>query len=154
MVKLRMNNYEWSRQSIPQKMHTIFEVGRLLGLGRHQTRRRLIASGLPFTVYVKRWKNPATGQHYSRRAIGIPQSTAGELVKRDVESSLGKSWKDIFRTTKLTNPDPPALFDEMIRRIREIDTSQPGCSLFRRRPFRFKTVPKSFKLRLPRIKAR
>lgn len=151
-----MSPYQWSRASIPPKMHTVGELGIMLGLGRHQARRRLVASGLPYTIYVRRWKNPANGQPYSRRAIGIPQSTAGELVKGDAESSIRKSWKDISRTTKLTNPEPPGLFDEMIRRIRDIDTDGPAAPLVKPRSIQFKkpTIQKSFKIRLRGIKKR
>ncbi len=148
-----MSNYQWSRQSIPKMMHTIGEVSRFLGLGRHQTRRRLVASGLPYRVYVKRWTNPATGQQYSRRAIGIPQKTAAEMIKNDIVSSLGKSWKSFCRETKSKNIETPPPLKDLMNSIRDIRTDRPECSLYHPRPLRLKmaTIPKSFKIRLARI---
>jgi len=146
-------DYSWSRRSIPPRMNTIGELAGLLGLGRHQTRRRLIASGLPYRVYVKRWTNPATGQQYSRRAIGIPQSTAGELVKNNIMDSLGKSWKNIARVTKMKDPEPPPILEKLMNSIRDIRTDRPECSLYQPRPIRLQMprIPKSFKIRLARI---
>ncbi len=141
-------DYTWSRRSIPPRMNTIGELAGLLGLGRHQTRRRLVASGLPYRIYVKRWTNPATGQQYSRRAIAIPQSTAGELIKNNIMDSLGKSWKNIARVTKMKDPEPPPTLNKLIRSIGDIDTDRPGCSLYRPRPLRLKmaTIPRFFKV--------
>ena len=141
-----MGNYEWSRQSIPRKMHTILEVSRFLGLGRHQTRRRLVASGLPYRVYIRRWKDPATGQRYSRRAIGIPQKTAAELIKQDMTNSLGIGWKSFCRAIKSKNSEPPPLIKELIRSIGEIKTDQPPVPLARPTRLRKPTIPRFFRV--------
>ena len=146
-----MGNYQWSRRSIPHRMNTIFEVSRLLGLGRHQTLRRLKASGLPYRTYIRRWQD-ATGKWYSRKATGIPQQTAAELIKNDMVDSLAKGWKSFSRAIKSQNPEPPPQIRDLMNSIRHIRTDQPPPFLFRPRPLRLKTVPKSFKIKLPRIK--
>ena len=135
-------------------MHTILEVSRFLGLGRHQTRRRLVASGLPYKIYVKRWKDPATGKPYSRRAIGVPQKTAAELLKQDMANLLRRSWQNIDREVKLNHPEPPPILEKLIHSIGDIDTDRPGCSLYQPRPIRIKmpTIPRFFRLGLARIK--
>ncbi len=146
-----MNNYQWSRRSIPRRMNTIFEVSRLLGLGRHQTLRRLKASGLPYRTYIRRWQD-ATGKWYSRKATGIPQQTAAELIKNDMVDSLAKGWKSFSRAIKSQHTETPPQIRDLMNSIRHIRTDQPPPFLFRPRPLRLKTVPKSFKVRLPRIK--
>jgi len=145
-------DYSWARNSIPPRMNTVGELAGLLALGRHQTRRRLIASGLPYKVYVRRWQDPNSGKWFSRRAIGIPQKTAGELVKRDMVISVGTTWKSFSRAIKSKSTEPPPLIRDLMNSIRHIRTDQPPPFLFRPRPLRLKTVPKSFKLKLPRIK--
>ena len=145
-------DYSWARNSIPPRLNTIGEVAGLLALGRHQTRRRLIASGLPYKVYVRRWKDPNSGKWYSRRAIGIPQKTAAELIKNDMVDSLAKGWKSFSRAIKSQNTETPPQIRDLMNSIRHIRTDQPPPFLFRPRPLRLKTVTKSFKLKLPRIK--
>ena len=120
-----MGNYQWSRRSIPKRMLTIFELGRLLGLGRHQVLRRLKSSGLPFRTYIRRWTDPSTGKRYVRRATGIPQQTAGELIKHDIVSELGKGWKSLAKAIKMKNPAPPKHFEDLIQSIRDIGTGRP-----------------------------
>jgi len=132
-------------------MNTIFEVSRLLGLGRHQTLRRLKASGLPYRTYIRRWQDP-TGKWYSRKATGIPQQTAAELIKNDMVDSVGAGWKSFSRAIKSKNPETPPLLEKLIKSIQRIDTDRLPPVLFRPRPLRLKTVPKSFKIKLPRIK--
>ncbi len=146
-----MGNYQWSRQSIPRRMHTVLEVSRFLGLGRHQTLRRLKASGLSYRTYIRRWQD-ATGKWYSRKATGIPQKTAAELIKNDMVDSLAKGWKSFSRAIKSQNTETPPILEKLIKSIQRIDTDRPPPVLFRRRPLRLKTVPKSFKVRLPGIK--
>ncbi len=145
-------DYSWARNSIPPRLNTIGEVAGLLALGRHQTRRRLIASGLPYKVYVRRWRDPNSGKWFSRRAIGIPQKTAAELIKQDMVISVGTYWKRFCRQIKSKNSETPPILEKLIKSIRDIRTDQPPPVLFRPRPLRLKTVPKSFKVRLPRIK--
>jgi len=135
-------DYSWSRNSIPRTMNTIGEVAGLLALGRHQTRRRLIASGLPYKVYVKRWTNPATGQQYSRRAIGIPQKSAAELLKLDMMNSLGAGWKSFCRAIKSKNTETPPLLEDLIRSIGEIETDQPPFPLARPTRLKKPTIPR------------
>jgi len=147
-------DYSWARNSIPPRMNTVGELAGLLDLGRHQARRRLVASGLPYTIYIRRWTNPATGQQYSRRAIGIPQQTAAELIKNDMADSLANGWKSFSRAIKSKNFETPPQIRDLMNSIREIRTDHPPPVLFRPRPLRLKTVPKSFKIRLPRIKPR
>ncbi len=105
-------------------MHTVLEVSRFLGLGRHQTLRRLKASGLPYRTYIRRWQD-ATGKWYSRKATGIPQQTAGELIKHDIVSELGKGWKSLAKAIKMKNPEPTPLLMELIQSIRDIGTGRP-----------------------------
>jgi len=142
-----MGNYQWSRQSIPHRMNTIFEVSRLLGLGRHQTLRRLKASGLPYRTYIRRWQD-ATGKWYSRKATGIPQQTAAELIKNDMVDSLAKGWKSFSRAIKSKNTETPPLLEELIRSIGEIETNRPAVPLAPPRPIRLKkpTIPRFFRV--------
>ncbi len=98
-------DYSWSRNSIPPRLNTIGELAGLLGLGRHQTRRRLIASGLPYRVYTRRWQDPS-GRWFSRRAIGIPQKTAAEPLKLDMINSVGAGWKGFCRSSHVTMRNP------------------------------------------------
>ena len=151
-----MGNYQWSRQSIPRRMNTIFEVSRLLGLGRHQTLRRLKASGLPYRTYTKRWQDPNSGKWYSRKATGIPQQTAAELIKSDMVDSLAQDWKSFCRAIKSKNTEIPPLLRDLIASLGEIPTDGPAVPLAPPRAFRLKkpTIPKSFKIRLPRIRSR
>jgi len=124
-------DYSWARNSIPPRLNTIRELAGLLGLGRHQTRRRLVASGLPFRVYVRRWKDPNSGKWYSRRAIGIPQQTAAELIKQDMVISVGTYWKRFCRQIKSKNTETPSILKDLIRSIGEIKTDQPPAPLAR-----------------------
>ena len=142
-----MNNYEWSRQSIPRRMHTVLEVSRLLGLGRHQTLRRLKASGLPYRTYTKRWQD-ATGKWYSRKATGIPQQTAAELIKQDIVGGLNESWKSLAKTIKMKNPAPSPILRDLIRSIHDIETDRPEFPLAPPRPIRLKkpTIPRFFRV--------
>ena len=141
-------DYSWSRNSIPPRLNTIGELAGLLGLGRHQTRRRLIDSGLPFKVYVKRWQDPNSGKWYSRRAIGIPQKTAAELLKLDMMNSLGAGWKSFCRAIKSKNTETPPLLEDLIRSIGEIKTDRPAVPLAPPRPIRLKkpSIPRFFKV--------
>jgi len=136
-------------------MNTIFEVSKLLGLGRHQTLRRLKASGLPYRTYIRRWQD-ATGKWYSRKATGIPQQTAAELIKNDMVDSLAKGWKSFSRAIKSQNSETPPQIRDLMNSIREIRTDQPPVPLAPPRPVRLRkpTIQKSFKIRLPRIKSR
>jgi len=122
-------DYSWSRNSIPPRLNTIGELSGLLGLGRHQTRRRLVASGLPFRVYVRRWKDPNSGKWFSRRAIGIPQKTAAELIKQDMVISVGTYWKSFCRQIKSKNSEIPSILRDLIRSIGDIETDQPPVPL-------------------------
>ena len=141
-------DYSWARNSIPPRMNTVGELAGLLALGRHQTRRRLIASGLPYKVYVRRWKDPNSGKWYSRRAIGIPQKTAGELVKQDMVISVGTYWKSFCRQTKSKNTETPSILKDLIRSIGEIKTDQPPVPLAPPRPVRLRkpTIPRFFRV--------
>ncbi len=139
-------DYSWSRNSIPPRMNTIGELAGLLGLGRHQTRRRLIDSGLPFKVYVKRWQDPNSGKWYSRRAIGIPQKTAAELLKLDMMNSLGAGWKSFCRAIKSKNTETPPSFVELIESIRAIKTDGPAVPLARPTRLKKPTIPRFFKV--------
>jgi len=141
-------DYSWARNSIPPRLNTIGEVAGLLALGRHQTRRRLIASGLPYKVYVRRWKDPNSGKWYSRRAIGIPQKTAGELVKQDMVISVGTYWKRFCRQTKSQNTETPPILEKLIQSIGEIETDRPEFPLAPPRPIRLKkpTIPRFFRV--------
>jgi len=143
-----MNNYGWSRQSIPRKMHTILEVSRFLGLGRHQTLRRLKASGLPYKTFIRRWKDPNSGQWYSRRATGIPQRTCAELIKNDIVGGLNESWKSISKAIKMENPAPSPILRDLIRSIHDIGTDRPEFPLAPPRPVRLKkpTIPRFFRV--------
>ncbi len=139
-------DYSWARNSIPPRLNTIGEVAGLLALGRHQTRRRLIASGLPYKVYVKRWTNPATGQQYSRRAIGIPQKTAAELIKQDMVISVGTYWKRFCRQIKSKNTETPSILKDLIRSIGEIETDQPPVPLAQPTRLKKPTIPRFFRV--------
>ena len=139
-------DYSWARNSIPPRLNTIGEVAGLLGLGRHQTRRRLVASGLPFRVYVRRWQDPNSGKWYSRRAIGIPQKTSAELIKQDMTNSLSVGWKSFSRAIQSKNSEPPPILENLIRSIGEIETDRPEFPLARPIRLRKPTIPRFFRV--------
>ncbi len=138
-------DYSWARNSIPPRLNTIGEVAGLLALGRHQTRRRLIASGLPYKVYVRRWQDPS-GRWFSRRAIGIPQKTAAELIKQDMVISVGTYWKTFCRQIKSKNTETPSILKDLIRSIGEIKTDQPPVPLARPTRLKKPTIPRFFRV--------
>ncbi len=126
-------------------MNTIFEVSRLLGLGRHQTLRRLKASGLPYRTYTRRWQD-ATGKWYSRKATGIPQQTAAELIKSDMVDSLAQGWKSFCRAIKSKNTETPPLLRDLMASIRDIKTDGPAVPLARPTRLKKPTIPRFFRV--------
>ncbi len=135
-------DYSWARNSIPPRLNTIGEVAGLLALGRHQTRRRLIASGLPNKVYVRRWQDPKSGKWFSRRAIGIPQKTAAELIKQDMVISVGTYWKKFCRQIKSKDTETPPQIRDLMNSIRDIRTDQPPVPLARPTRLKKPTIPR------------
>ncbi len=77
-------DYSWARRSIPRGWFTVGELGRLLALGPHQTRRRLRAWGLNYRVVVRRWKSTDGTHWYARRALAIPPESVAALLALDL----------------------------------------------------------------------
>ncbi len=100
-------DYSWARNSIPPRLNTIGEVAGLLALGRHQTRRRLIASGLPYKVYVRRWQDPGRGKvvlaasdrDSSKNCCGTDQTGYDEFVGWRLEKILSSDQIEKHRAT-------------------------------------------------------
>ena len=90
-------DYSWARQFVPRSCGTIGELGILLGVGRHQARRRLLQSGLPCKLITRRWRHP-DGSWYVRRTYAIPPGTAEVLLWE----AIGREWrKDVALIMRL-----------------------------------------------------
>ncbi len=76
-------DYSWSRRWLPPGTWNIGDLAIMLGLGRHRTRRILLASGLPCRLIRRRWSY--RGRGYSRRFYSIPDLTAAVLYARRVK---------------------------------------------------------------------
>ncbi len=90
-------DYSWARRFVPRSCGTVGELAILLGVGRHQARRRLLQSGLPCRLITRRWKDP-DGAWYVRRTYAIPVATAEALFYGGIE----REWKkDVRLLTRL-----------------------------------------------------
>ncbi len=79
-------DYSWARRILRRDQVTIGELGMMLGVGRHQARRRLVASGLPCRLVTRRWKDPwYEDRWYARRTYAIPARTAHILLWQHLE---------------------------------------------------------------------
>ena len=80
-------DYSWARRILRRDQVTIGELGWMLGVGRHQARRRLLASGLPYKLVTRRWKDPwyVEDHWYVRRTYAIPARTARIILWRHIE---------------------------------------------------------------------
>lgn len=86
-------DYSWARQAIPCNMATVGELAIILGVGRHQARRRLLASGLPVKLVTRRWKDQDECW-WVRRTWAIPLETFKTLLIQQIE-------RDWYRDAKL-----------------------------------------------------
>ena len=103
MMEFMPRDYRWARKFIPHDCATIGELGILLGLGRHEARRRLLKSGLPCRLITRRWKNP-DGAWQVRRTYAIPVATAEALFYGGIE----REWKrDVRFLRRLGVKVPP-----------------------------------------------
>ena len=66
-------NYSWARRTIRKDHWTIGELADGLQLGRHRTRRILVASKLPYKVIKRHWWYGQRG--FTRKVISIPEET-------------------------------------------------------------------------------
>ena len=95
--------YSWARRFISRDCLTVGEVALLLGVGRHQARRRLLQSGLPCKLIVRRWRHP-DGNWYNRQTYAIPPATAETLLWQAIE----REWKkDVRLLTSMGVKVPP-----------------------------------------------
>ncbi len=80
-------DYSWARRILRRDQVTIGELGWMLGVGRHQARRRLLASGLPCRLITRRWRDPwyVEDHWYVRRTYAIPARTADILLWQHLE---------------------------------------------------------------------
>ncbi len=85
-----MRDYTWARRTIPRGTWTIEDLSMGLGVSRHQSRRRLLSSRLPYRMITRRWRDPHSGIWYSRKVIAVPDETATilflERLKREWQS--------------------------------------------------------------------
>ena len=68
----------------------------MLGVGRHQARRILIASGLPHRLITRRWRHALNGAWYARAALAISPEVADRLVWE----RLARQRQQLDRTVK------------------------------------------------------
>jgi hypothetical protein len=92
-----MRDYGWARTVVPQDKLTLGELADLLGVGRHQARRLLLASGLPSRLLTRKWSY--NGHRYGRKTYSIPPETAEALLEMHLmkmvktsRSLLSKCW--------------------------------------------------------------
>ncbi len=96
-------DYTWARRFVPRGCGTLGELAILLGVGRHQARRRLLQSGLPCRLITRRWKDHE-GAWYVRRTYAIPAPTAEALMYGAIE----REWiKDVRLITRMGVHVPP-----------------------------------------------
>jgi hypothetical protein len=77
-------DYTWARRTLGRHMVTIGELATMLGVGRHQARRRLLASSLPAKLVTRRWKD-RHGCWYMRRTWAVPMETFRTLLIQQIE---------------------------------------------------------------------
>ncbi len=85
-------DYSWARRFVPRSCGTVGELAIILGVGRHQARRRLLASGLPCKLITRRWRDSG-GSWYVRRTYSVPVATAKALFYGGIE----REWKKDVR---------------------------------------------------------
>ncbi len=73
-------DYSWARRWAPAGTWTVGDLAIMIGLGRHQTRRILLASKLPYRLIRRRWSYGGRG--YARKYYVIPSSTAAVIYVR------------------------------------------------------------------------
>ncbi len=79
-------DYSWARRFVGRANVTVGELATMLSLGRHQARRRLLASGLPYKLITRHWQDPwYEDRWYARRTYAIPSKTARILLWQHLE---------------------------------------------------------------------
>ena len=71
-------DYSWAARVVGRNAYTLREVGIMLGVGRHQARRRLLQSGLPYRLISRHWRHPL-----DQESLRIAAQAARELSERD-----------------------------------------------------------------------
>lgn len=106
-------DYSWADGVVGQDCVSIGTLGTLLRVGRHQARRRLVASGLPYRVYRRVWTHPS-GRIYTRKAIAVPLISAHALYL----TRLSRIWTD--DPFGLLGPAPPFPLQRKLNRLRAL----------------------------------
>jgi len=97
-------DYSWARRFVGRNCLTVGEVAFLLGLGRHQTRRRLLQSRLPCRLVVRRWRHHRDRSWYTRKTYAIPRGTAETLLWQ----AISREWeRDVRLLTRMGLKVPP-----------------------------------------------
>ncbi len=60
----------------------------MLGVGRHQARRRLLQSGLPYRLISRHWRHPLDQSWYTRKCYAIPAKIVLALDSQQEEREL------------------------------------------------------------------
>lgn len=83
--------YAWARRSIPAHHATLGEVAWALGVGPERARQIVREFGAPARVCVKHWRDPLTGQGFTRRAWSVPQPVLELLVRERAQ----RIWREL-----------------------------------------------------------
>jgi hypothetical protein len=105
--------YQWAATIVPSGWATLGDVGAALGLGPHQSRRVVLAARVPWRMFRRCWRDPATGMLFGRKAIGLPPSSLHLLVMIRLERILqrfperrpmGARWRQQKRRARQRYP--------------------------------------------------
>ncbi len=112
-------DYSWARRFVPRSCGTVGELAILLGVGRHQARRRLLASGLPCWLLTRRWKD-LNGSWYVRRAWVVPPGTAKTLLWKEIEREWERDVRLLTRMGRKVPPEARSLATAMARDVNAV----------------------------------
>ena len=106
-------DYSWARSFLRHDWLTIGELAWLLNVGRHQARRRLLASGLACKLILRRWRQPHEGSWYVRRAYAVPPVTVRVLFWRALERDWRRTEREFARLGMRFSPAHRKLVEEL-----------------------------------------
>ena len=112
-------DYSWARRFVPRSCGTVGELAILLGVGRHQARRRLLQSGLPCRLITRRWKNP-DGAWQVRRTYAIPVPTAEALLWKEIEREWERDVRLLTRMGRKVPPEARSLASALARDVNAV----------------------------------
>jgi hypothetical protein len=111
------SDYAWARATISGRMLTVGDLAALLGVGRHQARRILLASGLPCRLITRHWRERRCGTPYTRKTWAVPVEVACLLRLLRTRQMLQRAGRQI-------GVEAPRALDEKISELE----AQVECS--------------------------